>query len=373
MRVVHMIRAIGIAGAEQHLLRLLPGLAAHGLDVRLALLEDPRYPMDTYCNLMAKRGIPVDRIPHRGHVNPPAFLQIIRYLRRVRPDLLHTHLIHADVFGQLAGRWAGVPLAVSSRHGANEFQRNPLINCANRAGTASTQRVICISHALAQFVEEIERIEREKLRVIHYGIETPVTTLSREEARAALGIDDKGPLVGAFGRLIGLKGYDVLLDAFALALRHLPAARLVIVGDGPLRGDLEAQAVRLGLGEAVHFAGWIDNAHHLMSACDLVVISSRSEGFGLVALEAMGCSLPVISTNVLALPEIVVDGETGLLVPPDDPEALAAAVGSLLADPARAAAYGQAGYQRLLASFTVEKMIDATCDLYDEIAHAALR
>ncbi|GAB4473999.1 MAG: glycosyltransferase [Anaerolineae bacterium] len=371
MRVVHMIRSFGIAGAEQHLLRLLPGLAERGLDVRLALLEEPRYPMDVYCSLMAERGIPVDRIPYRGHVNPPAFFQIVRYLRRIRPDLLHTHLIHADVFGQLAGRLAGVPLAVSSRHGANEFLRSLLIPRLARAVTSSAQRVICISDGVAQFVREVDRFKPDRVRVIHYGIETPVSTLTREEARAALGIDHQGPLAGAFGRLIPVKGHDVLLDAFARAVARHPDARLVIVGDGPLRDDLQAQAERLGVGGSVYFAGWIDNAHRLMPACDLVVIPSRSEGFGLVTLEAMGCSLPVIATRVMALPEIVVDGETGLLVPPDDPAALAAALDSLLGDPARAAAYGQAGYRRLLSSFTVEKMVDATAALYNEIIGAA--
>jgi glycosyltransferase involved in cell wall biosynthesis len=170
-----------------------------------------------------------------------------------------------------------------------------------------------------------------------------------------------------FGRLVQQTGVDVLLAAFPRVQARHPTARLLIVGDGPLRATLEAQAAALGLGEAVIFTGWRDDARALMPACDAVGVPSRWEGFGLVTLEAMGCTRPVIASRVSALPEIVQDGETGLLVPPDDPPALAEAITKLLDDPDRAAALGRAGYERLQQHFSVEAMAQATLDVYTAV------
>jgi glycosyltransferase involved in cell wall biosynthesis len=127
------------------------------------------------------------------------------------------------------------------------------------------------------------------------------------------------------------------------------------------------QADRLGLREVVRFAGWVDDARRLMHACDLITVPSRWEGFGLVTLEAMACARPLIVSNTSALPEIVVDGKTGLLVPPEDSASLASAIARLLAHPDLAAQMGQAGYQRLIEEFSVDKMVCATLDLYREL------
>jgi glycosyltransferase involved in cell wall biosynthesis len=175
-------------------------------------------------------------------------------------------------------------------------------------------------------------------------------------------------LVGFVGRLVRQKGVDLALQAFAEASPGHPHSRLVIVGDGPARGDLEALAGRLAPKASVIFAGWVEDASSVMPAFDMVVAPSRWEGFGLVVLEAMSHGLPVIATRAGSFPEIVIDGQTGLLVPSECPSALAKAMKELMIDPRRAASMGQKGQSRVVESFSVRKMVDATIRTYEEIA-----
>jgi glycosyltransferase involved in cell wall biosynthesis len=180
------------------------------------------------------------------------------------------------------------------------------------------------------------------------------------------------PVVGMFGRLIEQKGVDVLLDAFALVRQQHPAAQLLIVGDGKERAALEAQAARLALGDAVGFAGWMEHeaASRMMAVCDVITVPSRWEGFGLVTLEAMSWARPIIASRTSSLPEIVIDGETGRLVPPENAVALADAISELLTDKAHAESLGEAGYRRLVEHFSVDQMVCATLGVYHELIGA---
>ncbi len=150
--------------------------------------------------------------------------------------------------------------------------------------------------------------------------------------RDSLGLDADAPVAGMVCRLVEQKGVTYGLQAFAQVSAQMPEARLLIAGDGPLRESLEQEAQALGLADCVQFLGWRDDVDRLMSAFDLLLMPSLWEGFGLVILEAMARQLPVVATAVSAIPEIVVDGETGLLVPARDVDALAGAMLTLLAD-----------------------------------------
>jgi glycosyltransferase involved in cell wall biosynthesis len=369
MRVVHISKITGIAGSEGHLLRLLPGLALRGCEVSMVVLEEPSQPADAYAAALTNRGIDTIRVPIHGHLDAGLVNRLAAHFRALGPDIVHTHLIHADLYGLWAARLAGVPHAISSRHNDDRFRRNPVIGLMNRRAMNQTDGVIAISHALASFVRDVERIPADMIMTIPYGLETPNREGNeRERARDRLGIPLYAPLVGLVGRLIHQKGVDVLLRAFPLVLQQLPAARLAIIGDGPLRGRLESFAGELGLREKVVFTGWVDDASRLMPACDVIAVPSRWEGFGLVTLEAMGYAVPVVASRTSALPEIVVDGETGLLVQPEDALGLAEALLVFLENPREAAEAGEAGYRRLVNVFSVEAMVDATCAVYDRVA-----
>ena len=369
MHVVHVSKIKGIAGSERHLLTLLPGLARRGVEPLMLMLEEPGHPADNFAAEMAACGVRVLREPIRGHLDASLGRRLAAHFRTLRPEIVHTHLVHADLYGLPAARRAGVPVAISSRHNDNPFRRNPLLAAANRCAMRRADRVIAISEALAGFVRDVERIPAGKVITIRYGMHAPAeTALTRAEARAALGIVGEGPLIGFFGRLIPQKGVDVLLRAFAALGEAHPTPRLVIVGDGGERAALEALAAHLGLAERVTFAGWQAEASRLMPAADVIVMPSRWEGFGLVALEAMAAARPLVASRVSALPEIVVDGVTGRLVPPDDAAALAVALDGLLGEPAFAAALGAAGRARLETDFAAETMVERTLDLYRTLA-----
>jgi glycosyltransferase involved in cell wall biosynthesis len=371
MRVVHVSKIAGIAGAESHLLTLLPGLASRGIEVSMLVLENPARPADAFCTAMAALGVPVQRIALRWHLDPGAVGRTARCLRALNPDIVHTHLIHGDLYGQLAAGQAGVRHTISSRHNDNPFRRNPILKAANRLAMRRAAHVVAISEALAHFVQSVEGIDASRIVTIRYGLEPRAfPPEARSDARQQLGLDGHSPVVGFFGRLIHQKGVDVLLDAFQQVWQRSPSVRLVIVGDGNRRASLEHQAHTLGLDEAVTFTGWVNEAHRLMPACEVVVMPSRWEGFGLVALEAMSAARPLIASRVSALPEIVADGQTGILVPPEDPSALADAIQSLLSDPERALSMGQAGYDRLCACFSAGKMVQDTLSVYQDIAGA---
>ena len=368
MRVIHISKVTGIAGSEGHLLRLLPGLMVQGIDAQMVILEEPERPADSYVAALETRNVPTTRLPIRSHadIQLPGLLR--QHFRNAQPDLVHTHLIHADLYGLPAANRAGVAHAISSRHNDDAFRRQPLIRWLNQRAMGKANRVIAISEAVGRFVRNVEGITADKVVTVHYGLEPPKIPLNaRADARARLGIANDVLLIGAFGRLVAQKGFDVLLDAAARVREAHPAMQLVIVGDGPLRADLEAQAASLNLGDTVTFAGWIDDARTLMPACDIITVPSRWEGFGLVTLEAMGYSVPLVASRASALPEIIINGETGLLVPPEDARTLADALTRLFADSSLRDQLGKAGCDRLHDTFSVERMVQATLDVYQSV------
>ncbi|MBN1123229.1 MAG: glycosyltransferase family 4 protein [Anaerolineae bacterium] len=368
MHVVHLSKVTGIAGSETHLLMLLPGLAGQGIDVTMIMLEDPTRRADDFYEAMAARGVTVERVAIGSHIDLTLTRRLVKTLNRLKPDILHTHLIHADLYGMAAARRAEVRGTISSRHNDNPFRRNPAIRLANQRAMGRADRVITISEALNRFVREVEGIAPEKVITVHYGLNPPdFPANAREEGRRWFEYSGDRPVIGMFGRLIEQKGVDTLLNAFVQVRQAVPDAVLLIVGDGDQRSEMQALAESLGISEAVTFAGWVPQAYKLMPACDAIAMPSRWEGFGLVALEAMGSSRPLIASRVSALPEIVVDGETGLLVPPDDPAALAKAITPVLSDRPLALRLGEAGYRRLVEQFSVDKMIRGTLSVYEDI------
>ncbi len=368
MHVAHISKVTGIAGSETHLLMLLPGLAGQGVDVTMIMLEDPSRRADDFYEAMSAKGITVERVEIGSHIDLTLTKRLAETFKQLKPDIVHTHLIHADLYGTAAAGRAGVRGIVSSRHNDNPFRSNPAIKLANRQAMRRADRVITISEALNRFVREVEGIEAEKVKTVHYGLEPPeFPANAREEGRRRFGYDGDRPVIGMFGRLIEQKGVDTLINAFVQVQQAVPDAALLIVGDGDRRAELEQLAASLGIKNTVTFTGWVPQAYKLIPTCDLIAMPSRWEGFGLVALEAMGSARPLIASRVSALPEIVVDGETGLLVPPDDPELLAEAIVPVLADHSLASRMGEAGYRRLVGSFSVSKMIQGTLSVYEEM------
>ena len=311
--------------------------------------------------------MPVERIPIRRDLDPALWRDLVARMRAIQPDVVHTHLFHADLYGTLAARRAGVPYVVSSRHNDDKFRRRFPIRLLLRTLWRRTDAGIAISDAIRRFSIDVEGARPDQIRTIHYGLD-PATVDApagmRTQLSDQIGAQPDALLVGSVCRLIEQKGLMDGLRGFAQVARDVPEAHYVLAGDGPLRGALEAEAIRLDVADRVHFLGWRDDARAVMSALDLLLAPSLWEGFGLVFLEAMALGVPVLSTRVSAIPEVVIDGETGWLVPPRDADAIAVALREALEHPPLLMARGRAGRQRLDTQFTVEHMVEQTIDVY---------
>ena len=353
---LHSGKVSGISGSEAHLLTLLPDLRARGWDVRFVHLHENEPGAAEFAHRLSESGVPVEgiRLPHAA--DPRAFARLLRLVRRTRPAILHTHLVHADFYGLTAGALAHVPLRVSTKHGFNSFRERRLFSVADRSVARLAQLQIAISGGLARYLAETEGFDERAFEIVHYGI-------AAGPEPAPFG---GGSRLLCVGRLVPVKGIDTLLRAFAIARRKQPDLILDIAGDGPLRGDLGALSAELGIGDAVRFLGRVEGVTAEMEQAAVVVVPSLGEGFGMVALEAAERGRPVIASAVGGLPEIVDDGRTGVLVPRADASALAAAIVDLARDPARAAALGRAARERALAEFALARCADRTAALYRE-------
>jgi glycosyltransferase involved in cell wall biosynthesis len=354
-RVLHMQKVAGISGSEAHLLQLLPDLRRRGWSVEFLMLHEDEPGAWAFARELESRGVPLDEIRLRADVDPLAYADVAAYLTRNRPQILHTHLVHADVYGQIAGAMARVPLRLSTKHGFNWFRESRFFGMADRAVASLAHVHIAISQGLAQYLAEMEGFEAESFEIVHYGIS------ARDGVAPYSGTE---PRLLCVGRLIPVKGHLVLLRALAQARARVPELVLELAGQGPLEPALRSYVRELGLGDAVRFLGFVSPVQSVIEGAAIVVVPSLGEGFGMVALEAMERARPVIASAVGGLPEIVVDGETGLVVPPSDAEALAEAMVALASDLPRAAAMGQAGRRRAVEAFTEERATSGIEALY---------
>jgi glycosyltransferase involved in cell wall biosynthesis len=356
MRVVHATKVQGVGGAETHLLTLLPALRERGVDARFLSL-DAGQDADRFHRALEERGVPYLRVPIGGDVSPRVALNVVRALRAERADLVHTHMVHADVYGSLAARALRVPF-ISTRHNDDRYLLGPF-RYVDRAFMHSARRIVAISEAVRRFHVRAG-LSSEKLVTIHYGLDAAPMRPSERTPRDE-GIPDDVPLVLAIGRLIEQKDHATLLRAFA----RIEDAHLALLGWGPLEERTRAQASELGLADRVHVLGRVEPRDWLARA-DIFAHTSRWEGFGIVLLEAMLNRLPVVATRISAIPEIVVDGKTGLLAEAGDDTAIATALRRLLDDAPLRGALGDSGYERARTQFSVDRMTDQTIQIYEE-------
>jgi glycosyltransferase involved in cell wall biosynthesis len=359
--VLHVGKVSGISGSESHLLLLLPQLREHGFDTRFVMLHEDEAGAWEFATRLSEAGVPVEtvRLPHAA--DPRAFRRLLATVREQRPAILHTHLVHADFHGLTAGRVARVPVLASTKHGFNPFRASRAFGAADRTVGRLADLHIAISAGLARYLAETEGFAEETFEVVHYGI---VAGPEPEPYTA------EAPRLAVVGRLVPIKGHDVLLRALASAREQVPAVEVEIAGAGPLEADLARQAAALGLDGAVRFLGHAPGPE-VMSRAAAVVVPSLGEGFGMVALEAMERGRAVVASAVGGLPEIVADGETGVLVPPGDPDALAAALVELARDLPRSRELGAAGRRRAVTAFTQQRCTDRVAALYGEVLGGA--
>ena len=359
MKVLHVHKLKGISGSENHLLALLPALREAGLDARFLGLDVPGSDAPRFYARLDELGVPYSRVRCGADISPRMARDVLRGVRGERPDLLHTHLVHGDVYGAIAARFLRIR-HVSTRHNDDRYLLGPF-RYVDRAFASGACRLIAISDAVRSFLLAAGH-DPEKLVTIHYGLDELPAAGSAVTPEAA-GVPADAPLLLAVGRLIAQKDHATLLRGFGSVRARHPAARLAILGGGPLAEAIRAQVRELGLDGAVLLPGRVEIRCWLERA-DVFVHTSRWEGFGIVLLEAMLAGLPIVATSVSAVPEVVRDGETGVLVGAGDATALARALDRLLSDRELAAALGAAGRARARSEFSVGRMVERTLAVY---------
>ncbi len=350
----------GFGGAEQALLTLMAGLDRRCWEP--ALVYHPSPGVEGLVQGVRAQGVTLRPVPPmpEGSVGARRLLGFVRQLRAWRPAVFHAHLVWplACKFGLAAAILARVPAIVATEHLFVDYTPPAASLWQQRLIAARVGRYLAVSHALARQLTAALPIPPGNVQVIHNGVRLAPF------ASPAPRPDGSGrPVVLTLARLDAQKGHRYLLEAAAA----VPEAQFVLAGEGPERAALEAQAAALGLGERVCFLGYRADATALLAGCDVFVLPSLNEGLPLSILEAMAAGKPVIASAVGGLGEAIVSGESGLLVPPAAPDAVALAIRQVLADPALARRLARAGRARVERDFSASAMVGQVTGVYTEL------
>ena len=369
LRVVHIVPELGVGGAEWHVVRLMPALDPDRFEPAVICIGEP----GALFPLLAAVGVPAVALRRTKRGALLALFDLVRELRRIRPDIVLVRGYNAEVLGRLAARIVRVRANVVWIHNVGDLDPHGRVRrLLDRLLDRITSAYFGVAHAQRAYISGELGLPAHKVRIIHNGVDpTDFDPRSDRQAVAALGIGDGEPVVALVGAMRPEKDHKTYLDAARLVNGAMPSARFLLVGDGPLRAELEARAVSLGLDDRVVFAGVRDDIPKLLRGVDVFVLSSYSDCFPMALLEAMAAGRPAVCTAVGGVPEMIDDGVTGFLVPPRDPRALADKLLTVLADPARARAMGKAARRRAEEEFSLQRSVACTERALEEVAAAA--
>jgi glycosyltransferase involved in cell wall biosynthesis len=363
-RVLILIKGLGRGGAEQLLASAAPHLDHARFRYEVAYLLPVK---DALAAELARHGMAVTCL---GDDGGRGWLRRLKELvRERRIDLVHAHLPYAAIGARVALRGSDRPRLVYTEHNVWESYKPPTY-WANLATFARNDHVFCVSDQVRSSIRYPRPLRWRRLpptETLYHGLD-PATAAAPapDGVREELGVGPTTPLVGTVANFRAEKAHGDLLRAAALVRRSVPDVRFVLVGQGPLEGQVRSEAERLGLGDTVIFAGFREDVPRVAAALDVFALSSRHEGLSIALMEAMALGRPPVVTSVGGLPELVTHDRNGLLVPPGDPGALAAGIVSVLEDPVLADRLGQAARRRA-ADFDIRTAIGRMEAVYGEL------
>lgn len=380
IRVLHVITRLVVGGAQENTLLTARHLDRARYDVTLAsgYATGPEGSLED----SLPRDIVFERIPELCREPSPimdalALRRLHQLMRRYQYHIVHTHTTKAGILGRVAARVAGVPVIIHTPHGhAFDGYVNRVgsegLKVVERWLTRWTDRIICLTEAEREDCLRFRIGSPDNFEVIHSGVDIDRFRQARPDPvakRQELGLPPTGPLVGYVGRLAAVKGGSVLLDAASRIRSAVPDATLVFVGDGPLRPELERRAARLHLNGAVMFLGLRRDVADILPLFEVVAVPSLNEGMGRVAVQAMAAGRPIVGSRVCGIQDVIADGQTGLLVPPGDPDALARSVIQCLTNPDLSTRLGR-NAQAGIHNYGIAPMVAKIDSLYTRCAQA---
>lgn len=358
-RVVHIIDRLPPDGAERLLCEVLR-YRSDSFDYQVLCLAEG----GVFEQVIRDMGVPVTILGKRRGIDLRLVWRLWRWLRASKPEIVHTHLFTADTWGRLVARLAGVPLVFSTVHSVNSWQGR-VHRLVDRMLALVTTRLIACTAQVADKLQHQDGINGTRIVTLANGVDlqrfagvTPV------DLAQVLGASGSGPWLAVLGRLESVKGQAYLLECLALLRDQGVAFRCVLIGDGPERDALVEQVARLQLLESVWFAGFRREVPAWLAAIDVLVIPSRWEGLPMALLEAMALGKPVVAHAVGGIPDVVRDGQEGLLVSPRHPEQMVQALARLLGDVPLRQQMGARAQARVRAHFSAESLSRAYERLY---------
>lgn len=363
LSILQVITTVDVGGAEKHLLALVEGLERRGHSVDVAYLKGD----GTLASRFAAAGADPIRVPIDGVWGPlGAVLGVRRLCRQRGYDLVHTHLLKANVVGGIGARLGGVPTVVASKHNDEPQLTNGPIAALHGRLSRRDCRVIHSSRHIMEYMKSVGRVDPEKSSIVRYGVEPQsfpqegpeAESTLRSSLRRSLGIEDGGFLVVCVARLVERKGHLTLLEAIRRVADAGGKAAVLIVGKGPMEETIRQRASAVGIADRTHMLGERLDVTEVLRAADLFVLPSTAEGLGLVVLEAMEASLPVVGSRVGGIPEMIDEAESGFLVTPAEPTELAERILAMERDPDLARRLGERGHEIVTERFSLDAMLD---------------
>jgi glycosyltransferase involved in cell wall biosynthesis len=362
-KLMLLLYTLEAAGAEKVVLSLVDGIDRRRYSPVVCAFRGGRL-RQSFEDL----GIPVYVLNKKRGPDLVALWRLIRLMRQHRISILHSHNFSANLWGRVAAVVARVPVRIATEHSMPSIKTRLERNIDQTLARLTT-KIVSVSAAVRDAHVRDEKIDPDKFAVIYNGIKpwtwSEAHRLGFErEFRQMHAVPKGAPLCITVGRLEQPKGHETLLSAVPAILRDVPDARFLFAGDGSLQAQLEAQADVLQIRDRVIFLGARTDVRQLLAICNVAIMPSHREGFSIAILEAMAAGLPIVATNVGGNAEAIISGESGVVVPPGDPEVLAVAVKRLLTDQVQATALGQMARIRFDERFTIDRMIRLHDSLY---------
>lgn len=354
LRVMHVTEDLGVGGLERVVATLCRAVDPSRFESSVLCLRE----MGPFADELREQGFSVSLLESTaGRTDYLSFLKVARFLREQQVDVVHSHNTHAFIDGGLGATLSGVRTVVHTDH-ARSFPDKRRYMVAEHLLSHLAYRVVGVSSDTSRNLIRYERISPRKLTVIPNGIDGAHAAARVDVAakRRELGITGAGPVIGVGARLMEQKGIEFLLRAMPALVARFPDLTLVVAGEGPLEAPLKSLAADLDVADHVRFAGVRLDLAELLHVFDTFVLPSVWEGLPMVILEALAAGCPVVASDVGGVGTAIEDGVNGALVPPRDPDAIAAAVTRLLASPALRARFGEAGKRVFRERFSADAM-----------------
>ncbi len=360
IRLAQVIYALEMGGSEMLAWRIAKAL---NMGSRYGCSIYALQGSGSLAEILAGDGIPAQAFWKTGRFDVRLIFRLAKQFRKDRVQMLHTHHLGQLLYGGIAGRLAGARV-IHTEHEYYTLSRLRLQRLL-RALCLFTDAVTTVSEPVTEFLHNQVGIPARKIKMIPNGVDVTRFSTAKPIDRVALGCRDRDTVIGCVARLEPEKGHAILLKAFRkLSGRH-PYAKLLLIGDGAERGRLEQLSSELGLKDSVLFTGVRRDVPELLSACDIVVLASTQEGLPIAILEAMAAGKPVVATQVGSVPEIVINGETGLLVQPGEVDSLTEALKALIAGKVERQRLGTNGFDLVSTRYSFDQTIARYMALYD--------